>query len=310
MTKKLKIAVIMGGKSPEYEVSLVSGQEVVNNLDKSKYIVTPVVVSKNGGSDWLKKIENQDLVFIAMHGPYGEDGRIQGLLETLGIPYTGSGVLASAVGMDKIMFRKVMEAENIPIPRYEVVDKKTPIPTISKFIKGPWFVKPSAQGSSVGASIARNTEELIKSLDLAFRYGEASLVDEYVRGREFTCSVLGNKDPVALPVIEIKPKKSNFFDYASKYTESGAEEIVPAKISLVLKRMLQEMAIKVHKILGCRGFSRVDFIVESDGRFVVLETNTIPGLTPASLFPKAAKAAGLNYSELLDKVINYATEKN
>jgi D-alanine-D-alanine ligase len=304
MAEKIKIAVLMGGKSPEYDVSLISGGEIINNLNKKKYTATPIIINKNGGMSWISKVRHQDVVFIAMHGPYGEDGTIQGFLETAGVKYTGSDVLASAVGMDKIMFRKVMTAEGIPIPKYTVVDGKYSVSGILKLIKGPWFIKPSAQGSSVGASIARNIIELEKSIGLASKYGNAVLIDEYITGREFTCSILGNKKPVALPVVEIRPRKSNFFDYSSKYTDSGAEEIVPAKIPHVLAGKLQNLALRIYKIVGCKGFSRVDFIVRKDGSPVVLEINTIPGLTPKSLFPKAASAAGYTYSQLLDKLIN------
>ncbi len=342
--KKIKVAVIMGGKTPEHEISLISGREVVRHLNKNKYLPLPVMISRDGkvwkitpskrlltSSDPLElrgtnkelvvreshelqgvggmEDEKAEVVFIAMHGPYGEDGTIQGMLEMAGLKYTGSGVLASALGMDKVAFRKIMKSAKIPIPEYIVVKRKDSISGINKDIKGPWFIKPSAQGSSVGASVARNNKELRNSLRSAFKYGDIVLVDEYIKGREFTCGLLGNDNPEPLPVVEIIPKKGDFFDYDSKYMESGSEEIVPAKISLSLTKKIQGLAVRVHKELGCRGFSRVDFILKDNKYPVVLEINTIPGLTPMSLLPKSAKAAGYSYSKLLEKIIDYALQK-
>jgi len=294
MKKGLRVMVLMGGKSPEHEISLISGREVIKNLDKRKYQVSSVIIPKEGGQFKLDP-QKTDIVFIAMHGPFGEDGTVQGMLETAGVKYTGSGVLASALGMDKIMFRKIMRAEKIPVPK-----------STTRF---PCFVKPHNQGSSVGASIARNKKELDAAVKLARRYSDKVLVEEYLSGKEVTCAVLGNENPKALPVIEIVPLKGEFFDYESKYTESGAEEIVPARISKPLTKKVQEIAVKVYKAIGCRGFARVDFILKDNKHPVVLEINTIPGLTPMSLVPKAAKAAGISYSQLLDRIIEYAIKK-
>ena len=336
----------MGGKSPEHEVSVISGIEVVKSLDTRKYEVLPIVVSKDGkrwkltGRETLLKLNNilnlkgslkeivlsqskqisgvssvskegVDLVFIAMHGPFGEDGKVQGMLEMAGVPYTGSGVLASAIGMDKEIFRKLMSFHKIPIPGYVVLKKGERYKSISKILgKLPYFIKPAAGGSSVGASLAGNSKELKASLNLAFKYDNRILVDRYIKGREFTCAIIGNSNPTALPVVEIKPLKGNFFDYESKYTESGSEEIVPAEISKAITKKIQKTAIEVYKITGCRGFGRVDFILENGKTPIVLEINTIPGLTPMSLFPKAAKAVGISYSHLLDNIIKYAIEKD
>ena len=342
MAKKIKVAVLMGGKSPEYEISLISGREVVRNLNPKKYSSLPVVVARDGkawrqlstkevlnlpdplllrgtGKEIVttgsRKIEllnsseekNIDVAFIAMHGPYGEDGTIQGMLELAGLKYTGSGVTASAIGMDKVMFRKLLASEKIPIPKYLVLKKGESTKIIKKFLGNPpYFVKPSNQGSSVGASIVKSQKELSKALRLAFRFNDTVLVDEYLKGLEVTCSLLGNENPMALPVIEIHPKKGEFFDYDSKYSESGADEIVPARIGKKLTRKIQEIAAQVHKLIGCRGFSRVDFILKDNVTPYVLEINTIPGLTPMSLLPKAAKVAGITYPVLLDNIIEYA----
>lgn len=342
--KKIKVVVLMGGRSPEHEVSVISGANVVQNLDTKKYVVLPVVISKNGskwsltsekallslkeplstrGTDRDLTLSNEitiggissisekkvDVVFIAMHGPYGEDGTVQGMLELAGITYTGSKVLASAIGMDKITFRKLMKSEGIKNPAYVVVKKMNGVSSLAKHLgKPPYFVKPSGQGSSVGASVVRRKKDLGRALKAAFKFGESALVDEYLKGKEITCSVIGNDRPRALPVIEIRPLKGEFFDYDSKYTESGAEEIVPAKISKKLTDQVQKIAVKVYRVVGCRGFARVDFILKNNRTPVVLEINTIPGLTPMSLLPKAAKAAGISYKQLIDKIVKYALE--
>lgn len=327
MKRKIRVAVLMGGKSSEHEISIISGTEVVKNLKSEKYDILPIVISKNGNhwkltnessllnsgdllkyrntnkeiilteSEALPSIDSLsqkriDIVFIALHGKNGEDGRIQGMLDLAGMRYTGSGVLASGLGMDKAVFRKVMQAEGIPVPK------------LSKTF--PCFVKPSDQGSSVGASIATNAKELKKAIIQARKFSNDVLIEEYIKGIEVTCAVLGNKNPIALPVIEIVPKKGSFFNYESKYTESGAEEIVPARISIKLTKNVQKIAIKAYKAIGCSDFARVDFIIKDSKDPVVLEINTIPGLTPLSLLPKAAKAAGISYSLLLDKIVGYA----
>ncbi|MGA3291972.1 MAG: D-alanine--D-alanine ligase [Candidatus Microgenomates bacterium] len=295
MKKKLKVVVLSGGRSSEREISLLSGKEVLANIDKSRYNAKLLIVPKVG-NEWTGKLIRlkPDLIFIALHGTFGEDGSIQGLLEQVNIPYTGSGVLASAIGMDKVVFKKLMRFGRIDVPR----DIRTP----------PCFVKPSDQGSSVGASIVLNYSELKSAIKLANRYSNKVLLEEYLRGKELTCVVIGNKNPIAFPIIEIKPLKGKFFDYESKYTESGSEEIVPARISKSLAKKVQKIAIEVYKAVGCKGFGRVDFILKND-RPIVLEINTIPGLTRMSLVPKAAKAAGVSYSRLLDKIIGYAIEK-
>lgn len=335
----------MGGRSSEHEVSLISGREVVNDLNTSKYNIFPIVISRRGdkwmltSKDSLKlmndPIKNRnvnkevklvkkeefnsltaiqikpDVVFIAMHGPFGEDGTVQGMLEIAGIKYTGSGVLASALGMDKLMFRKIMEREKLPFPKYIALKRKDSLSDVKRSVgKPPYFVKPNDQGSSVGVSIANNSVDLKKSLKIAWKYSNTALVDEYIKGIEITCGVLGNDKPFALPLVEIIPKRSAFFDYESKYTESGSDEIVPARISNKLSKKVQSIAIRVHSVLGCRGFSRVDFILKNKVDPYILEINTIPGLTPMSLLPKAAKAYGLSYSKLLDKIISYALEKD
>ena len=340
--RKIKVAVLMGGKSPEHEISLISGQEVVRNLDKSKYTTLPVFISRDGATwrltdskgalslpDPLKAkltkkeiipasfkeisgannlAQSVDVAFIAMHGPYGEDGTIQGMLELAGIKYTGSKVLASALGMDKIKFREFLKGKGLPIPKYIVAKKGERIGSLKTLGRPPYFVKPYNQGSSVGASLVKQKSEIKKALDLAFRYSDTALIDEYLPGMEVTVSVIGNDRPQALPIIEIRPLKGEFFDYESKYTESGAEEIVPANLPKGLTKKVQDLAIEVYKVIGAKGFARVDIILKKNKYPYVLEINTIPGLTPMSLLPKAAESSGISYSALLDKIVMYAVE--
>jgi len=293
--KKLNVIVLMGGKSSEREISLLSGSEVLSNINKGRYIVKPLEIPKKG-NEWINKLIdlNPDLVFIALHGTNGEDGSIQGMLDTLGIPYTGSGVLSSALGMDKILFKKIMRLENISIPK----DVKS----------APCFIKPNNEGSSVGASLVLADNKFNSAIRLAKKYSNDILIEEYLNGIELTCAVIGNENPTALPIIEILPKKGDFFNYKSKYTQNGSDEIVPARISKLLTKEVQDLAIKVYTITRCRGFARVDFILKENKYPVVLEVNTIPGLTKMSLLPKAAKAANISYTDLLDKIINYAIE--
>lgn len=296
----------MGGKSPEHEVSLATGKEVVRNLDKKKYTVFPIILPRK--KSFSSQIINcrPEVAFIAMHGPFGEDGTIQGMLELAGIPYTGAGVLASALGMDKIMFRKIMEREKISTPRYIVFKKGEKEAKIINKFKFPVFIKPYNQGSSVGASICRQPVGLRKALELAFSYSNPILVEEYLPGLEVSCGVLGNEKPLALPIAEIVPE-NEFFDYEAKYTPGKSEEIVPARISKKLTKEVQNLATKVFQAIGCRGFGRVDMIIKNN-QPMVLEINTIPGLTPVSLFPKEAAAAGISYSQLLDRLIELALE--
>src|SRR3989344_4880306 len=304
MHKKVKVAVLMGGKSQEHEISLISGREVAKNLNPKKYIVTRIVIPKTGFDIFLPtKLKGADLVFIALHGPNGEDGTIQGFLELLGIPYTGSGILASTIGMDKIYSRKIFTQLGLNTPNYVLISKEGKSLNL-KNLKFPLFIKPSDQGSSVGVSKAKNIKELKLGLKEAFKYSQSAIVEEYLQGIEVTGAVLGNNNPKALPLIEIVPKK-DFFDFEAKYEPSLTDEIVPARISKSLTKKAQSAALEAYKSIGCRGFGRVDMIIKGE-KVYVLEINTIPGLTPVSLFPKAAKAAGISYSQLLDKIIDYA----
>ena len=307
MKKKLKVAVIMGGNSPEHDISVISGNEVVKNLEKAKYEILPITIPRNGNMSNPNKIiqaNNIDMVFVAMHGAGGEDGKIQSFLELMNIPYTGYGVLASALAMDKKFSKKMFAQAGLTVPVGVGVDKNFKVEEIWKKLSPPVFVKPSTAGSSVGVSKVKEKKDLKKAIVKALKYSNEAIVDEFIQGTEVTCAILGNENPVALPVIEIVTK-NEFFDFEAKYSEALTEEIVPARINPRLTKKVQATALTAYEALGCRGFGRVDMIIKN-GKIYVLEVNTIPGLTPASLLPKAARASGLSFSQLLDTVISLA----
>ena len=256
--------------------------------------------------------EPLDVVLIALHGTWGEDGRIQGLLDTLGIPYTGSGVLASALAMDKVMAKTVLKAAGLDTPKGAVVSSAASGDLErARAVGTPAFVKPVESGSSVGATIVRRADELGPAIEEALRYDRRAMIEEYIKGRELTVAVIGNDEPEPLPVIEIVTKHQ-FFDYSAKYDKGESDEICPADVPAAVARRAQDMAIQAHRALGCRGMSRIDLVWESDAaepqRMVALEVNTIPGMTANSLLPKAAKAAGIGFGDLLARLIGWALE--
>ncbi len=250
-----------------------------------------------------------DVVFISLYGTWGEDGRIQGLLDTLGIPYTGSGVLASALAMDKVMAKTVLQTSGLDVPRGAVVAASHGADLErARAIGLPAFVKPVASGSSVGAAIVRTAEQLAPAIADALRHDDRALVEEYLEGRELTVAVIGNDHPTPLPVIEIVTKHE-FFDYGAKYDTGESEEIVPAPIPEDIAHRVQDLAVRAHHALGCRGMSRTDFIWSRErDRIAVLEVNTIPGMTANSLLPKAARAAGIPFGELVTRLVEWALE--
>lgn len=342
---RLKVAVLMGGLSSEREISLSTGKQVLENLDPLKYDVYGVDASRMPGSVRKNDLGSSsdvaavrqagvqllagtelygmetlmgnsklrpDVVFIALHGRFGEDGCVQGLLEMLGLPYTGSGVLASALAMDKTMSKSIMAAAGICVPESFEVTVKSSGFDADAIVSGadrlgyPLIVKPSRQGSTIGMSRVFGEDGLLPAVQEASRYDSLILVEKFVEGTELTISVLGNDDPIALPVIEIVPS-TGFYDYQAKYTPGATEEIVPARIDAEATSKVQGLAVRAHKALGCHGASRVDFIY--DGRdFYALEVNTIPGMTPTSLLPRAAAASGISFTELLDNLIQFALQ--
>lgn len=311
---RLRVGVLMGGRSPEREVSLASGRRVLEAMDPARYDVASLEIPRAG--PWAPP-PDLDLAFIAMHGPHGEDGTIQGLLEFEGIPYTGSGVLASALAMDKRRSRQVFGFTGVPTPGYLAVERRefaSREPSLADEIRQtlgfPCVVKPNAQGSSIGVSIVRDAERLGPALDAAFGLGDVVLVEEYLTGTELTCAILDDAErgePVALPLVEIIPRRE-FFDYEAKYTPGAAEEICPARLPPAAVWRAQAAALRAYRALGCADFARVDlFVREAD--VAVLEVNTIPGLTENSLFPRAARAAGLDFPALVDRLIEAALRR-
>jgi D-alanine-D-alanine ligase len=313
---KLKVAVLCGGTSAEREVSLNTGAQIVAALDTEKYDVSTIDTKDLPTLAATPKGERPDVVFIALHGPGGEDGTVQGFLQTLGIAYTGSGVLASALAMDKARYKAFMGTESIVTPPGMVLYKgdsarnRRASTDVGRDLGYPVFVKPSEQGSSFGCSVVENESGMAAALTKAFRYDPVALVEQRLAGTEITVAVLGNDDPIPLPIVEIVSKAS-FFDYEAKYStgESGATEIVPARISEEATKEAQNIAVQCHRLLGCRGMSRTDMFVLDDDEIVTLETNTIPGMTATSLLPKAAQAAGISFPELLNHLIKLAREK-
>jgi len=305
-----KIGVLMGGPSTEREISLKSGKAVYESLNQAGLEVVAIEIKTDRREENARLIKSHgiDIAFIALHGRFGEDGQIQEILDTLGIPYTGSGVAASRLGMDKIASRKIFEASGLAVPRYKVEDRLSYNANWKPQHNGftlPLVVKPASHGSSIGLSIVDREENLDKSVDLAFSFDERIIIEEYIRGREVTVGILDEK---ALPVIEIIPKK-RFFDYEAKYQTGMTEYVVPAELKEEIAQNIQKAALSAHKLLGCYGCSRVDMILSHEDIPFVLEVNSIPGLTLTSLLPKAAKAVGIDYLHLCIKLIQLAYEK-
>ena len=305
-----RVALLAGGTSGEREISLASGESVRTALAEAGFSVT---VFDTACKDDLKSLveENFDVAFICLHGRNGEDGAAQGLLEILRIPYTGSGVCASALAMDKACAKLCYEREGIPTPMSVIVESATDFDAEAVFatVGGRCVAKPIAEGSTLGISVADSVSDLKRGVELAFEKDRKVLVERFVKGREFTVAVLGNDDPRALPVIEIVPK-SGFYDYEAKYTQGGSQHICPASLSDSETAMVQDLAERAHKALGCRGVSRSDFILDDEGCFWILETNTVPGMTSTSLLPDAARVAGMSFPELCTRMVELALEEH
>ena len=346
----------MGGPSPEREVSWWSGTQVIAALDPAEFDVLPVEITREGhwisrpdllrlppatdgapaelggvivpapGTQLVQEVRRigevvgggaVDVAFIAMHGPYGEDGTIQGMLELLGIPYTGSGVLASALAMDKLRSRQVLQANDIAVPAYlSVEEDRWPAERaaiterVARDLGYPCVVKPNAVGSSIGVAIARDEASLILAVEQALAYSDIALIEEYLRGTELTCAIVEESatgEAQALPVIEIVPRRE-FFTYEAKYVPGASEEIVPARIPAPAAGRAQQTALRVHRMLGCHGFSRVDMFLAA-GNILVLEANTIPGMSQGSLIPLAARAAGIAFPDLVRRIIDSALRR-
>ncbi len=302
--KELKIGVISGGISSEREISLKTGTEIFNALNESGYDAS-FIDFKCDNFEEIKKI---DVAFLALHGRFGEDGTIQGLLELLKIPYTGSGVLSSSISMDKIYSKKIFEFEKIPTaPFIDVIsekkcDLKKIISEACARIGFPVIVKPSREGSTIGIKIIESPKDLEDGLNFALQYDSRVLIEKFIKGRLLTVSMIGAK-PIALPMIEIK-SKNDFYDYEAKYNSSATEYITPAPVVESMYEYINKISLKCHDVLCCSGISRVDLILGQDNIPYVLELNTMPGMTKTSLVPKAAAAAGLSFNALIEIILD------
>ncbi len=299
----MKVAVLYGGTSGEREVSLSSGKGIINALEKKGHEVIGIDFNPSKINELLTL--DVDVVFIGLHGRFGEDGRIQGLLDMLNIPYVGSGVLGSALAMNKVKAKRIMESVGIRVAKDVAINVETfSRENFSMKIDYPVVVKPASEGSTIGITIAGNEQELLAGIEEAFKHDEDVLIEEFIAGMEVTVSVLGKKGAEqALPVIEIVPK-NKFYDYEAKYAPGGSDHIIPARVSEEITQYLQKNAVLAHQSLNCKTYSRTDFIVPFDGSLpIVLEVNTLPGMTPTSLFPDAAKEIGLSYEDMIERLI-------
>ncbi|MEJ5352241.1 MAG: D-alanine--D-alanine ligase [Melioribacteraceae bacterium] len=327
----LTVALLLGGVSPEREVSKATGKSILQALRQLNYevkIIDPAY-GLNQPEDENKFFESEnysalsprnyieiinssifddvDVAFIALHGKWGEDGTLQSLLEMRGIKYTGSKILASSLSMDKCMSKIMFQHYDVSTPKWFVVRKNEEDfalikEKIKKFFGYPCVVKPNDQGSTIGLTICRGDSEVQKSIELARHYSDKVLIEEYISGREVTVGILGQQP---LPVLEIKPK-SGFYDYTSKYTTGMTEYEVPADIPKNVAEHLQHQALLAFNSIGCESYARIDFRLTKDYRTYCLEVNTLPGMTSTSLLPKMAKAAGISFEELIQRIINYA----
>lgn len=303
----MKVGVLYGGTSKEREVSLSTGKGIIQALKRMGHDVVAIDFNPKNLSDIITELKTVDLVFIGLHGKQGEDGTVQGMLDLLAIPYIGSGVLASSLAMDKSKAKQIFKMNGIPVAKgktyaaYE--SKENVLDEILKEFKLPIVIKPNQEGSTLGLTIVKQESQIKDAIDLAFKHDFEILVEEYIQGRELTCAVIGNSgEERSLPIIEIIPK-SDYYDYESKYSAGGSEHICPAEIDEALTTQIQEFAVKAHQVLGCETYSRVDFILNAQSVPIILEVNTLPGMTPTSLYPDAAKAVGMNYEKMLEQFI-------
>ena len=351
MKRKLRIGVIFGGRSGEHQVSLASARSIMAALHRDKYDVVPLGITQDGrwllSGDPLARLLNGgdgavegvipdnsgrelvpgatgaafpplDVVFPVLHGPFGEDGTIQGLLEIAGIPYVGSGVLASALGMDKLAAKDAFAAHNLPQTPHVAIKRKdweadpdAAIARVEGLLPYPVFVKPANLGSSIGISKAHDAEELRNALREAARYDRKLLVEQAVHAaREIECSVLGNDDPIASVPGEVVPDRA-FYDYAAKYLDGDSQLLIPAPIPAELAAQVRELAVQAFLALDCSGLARVDFLLDDGtGRVFLNEINTMPGFTTISMYPKLWEASGISYPELVDRLIDLALERH
>lgn len=300
----MKVGVIMGGISSEREISLKSGKSIIENIDKNKYEVIPVVIDEK--VDIINKVKDLDFALLALHGKFGEDGTVQSVLQTLDIPYSGCGPLTSALCMDKDLTKTVLEANGIRTARWLNVKSVEEIDYEAIENMGyPVFIKPTNGGSSVATFKIYDKEKVQEAVEEGLKWDTEVMIEEFIDGNEITCPVFDNK---LFPVIAIKPK-SDFFDYTQKYSDNGADEVL-VELEEDLYKEVKEMALKTYKTLKCEVYSRIDMIVNKEGTPYILEVNTLPGMTAASLFPKSAKGEGYSFSEFLDLIIETSLKVN
>ena len=293
----MKVGVIMGGISSEREISLNSGNSIMENIDKNKYDVVPVVIDEK--ADIINKVKDLDFALLALHGKFGEDGTVQSVLQTLDIPYSGCGPLSSALCMDKDLTKVVLAANGIRTAKWLNVKSVEEIDYEAIEKMGyPVFIKPTNGGSSVATFKVYDKEKVQEAVEEGLKWDTEVMIEEFVEGDEITCPVFDGK---MWPVIAIKPK-SDFFDYTQKYAADGADEIV-IELEEELHKEVEKMALETYKALKCQVYARVDMIIDKNGVPYILEVNTLPGMTPASLFPKSAAAIEISYAGLLDKII-------
>jgi len=329
---KLRVAVIMGGRSSEHEISIASARSVLESLDPDRYEVRSIDIARDGRWELTSRAEQArlgrgdaeklpvplngqpaplgdvDVVFPVLHGPFGEDGTVQGFLELAGVAYVGAGVTASALCMDKDLFKAVMRDKGVP-----VVESVTLLERHRDQAENPFgfpvVIKPARLGSSVGISIAKTPEEFARALGLAFEHDEKVLIEEHCAGVEVECSVLGNEEPIASIPGEIVPLVSDWYDYKAKYEEGGMDLVVPPRLDEATIARVQELAVAAFVASDCEGMARVDFFVREDGKVLVNELNTIPGFTSTSVYAKLFEASGIPYRELLDRLVELALER-
>lgn len=292
----------MGGLSSEREVSLASGAAVLKALKDRGHNAVAIDMGRDAATQIQKS--GIDLAFIALHGKYGEDGAVQGLLEIMGIPYTGSGILASAIGMNKTIAKQVFQSKELLVGPYEVLYEGTQdrVAAALDAIQFPAVIKPHAEGSSVGVSLVFRREEVAAALELAFKYGNEVLIEKFIKGKEVQVGILGDR---ALGAIEIVPKRA-FYDYEAKYEKGMSDHFFPARIPDAVYKKTLAAGLAAHQALGCRGYSRVDFIIDDSGAPYILEVNTLPGMTATSLLPEIARGVGISFPDLVEEIVRLA----
>ncbi len=319
---KLRVAVVYGGRTGEHEVSLRSAESIIAAMDPARYEVQRILIGKDGR--WNPRPISPepggnpdiDVVFPVLHGTFGEDGTVQGLLELADLAYVGAGVLASAVSMDKEVMKRLMLERGLPVVEYVVVRRSQMRPTAGAriFASGsfpfPMFVKPANLGSSVGVSKVKNMEEQLAALEFAAQFDRKIIIERGIQGREFECSVLGNDEPVAAVPCEILPSR-DFYDYEDKYLLNKAQTVLPANLEPAQIAEIQRLAVECYQAVDCEGMARVDFLMEeASGKFFINEINTIPGFTSISMYPKMWEASGLAFPKLVDRLIELALERH